>query len=83
MSLEVLRLFVNIYLLKYYLLQDLEGNKMKNHTLKISASLMLLICSSVAVADPGYSMSDGMGGYYNSYGSSSMSDGMGGFYHSD
>ena len=56
---------------------------MKNHTLKISASLMLLICSSVAVADPGYSMSDGMGGYYNSDGSSSMSDGMGGFYHSD
>ena len=56
---------------------------MKNHTLKISASLMLLICSSVAVADPGYSMSDGMGGYYNSDGSSSMSDGMGGYYHSD
>ena len=50
---------------------------------KLSAFLILLVSSTLAVADPYSSISDGMGGFYHSDGSSSMSDGMGGFYHSD
>ena len=46
------------------------------------ALIVLFSWNSVANAQT-CSMSDGMGGFYHSDGSSSLSDGMGGFYHTE